>query len=56
MASRRLRKEIREMARGLYELGAIDAKTMRQFKTFRFEKSTPASKPNRGSVWPGRAS
>jgi putative transcriptional regulator len=38
MANRRLRKEIREMALGLYELGAIDAKTMREFKTFRFEE------------------
>jgi putative transcriptional regulator len=38
MANRRLRKEIREMARGLYELGAIDRKTMREFKTFRFEE------------------
>jgi putative transcriptional regulator len=26
------------MARGLYELGAVDAKTMRQFKTFRLEE------------------
>lgn len=38
MANRRLRKEIRETARGLYELGAIDAQTMRQFRTFRFEE------------------
>ena len=38
MASRRLRKEMREMARGLYELGAIDGKTMREFKTFRIEE------------------
>jgi putative transcriptional regulator len=38
MANRRLRKEIRETARGLYELGAIDGKTMREFRTFRFEE------------------
>jgi putative transcriptional regulator len=38
MANRRLRKEIRETAHGLYELGVIDAKTMREFKTFRFEE------------------
>lgn len=38
MANRRLRKEILEAARGLYEVGAIDRKTMREFKTFRFEE------------------
>ena len=38
MAKRRLRKEMQEMARGLYELGAIGAKTMRQFKSFRVEE------------------
>ena len=38
MANRRVRRSIREMARGLYELGAIDAKTMREFKTFRLEE------------------
>lgn len=38
MANRRLRREMREMARGLYELGAIDAKTMREFKSFRLEE------------------
>src|SRR3982751_3627831 len=38
MANRRLRKEIREAALGLYELGAIDGKTMREFKTFRLEE------------------
>jgi putative transcriptional regulator len=27
-----------EMARGLYELGAIDAKTMREFESFRLEE------------------
>jgi putative transcriptional regulator len=29
---------MREMAQGLYELGAIGAKTMREFKTFRVEE------------------
>lgn len=38
MANRRLRKEMREMAHGLYELGAIDATTMREFKSFRLEE------------------
>jgi putative transcriptional regulator len=38
MAKRRLRNEMREMARGLYELGAIDGKTMREFKSFRVEE------------------
>ncbi len=35
MANRRLRKEILEAARGLYELGAIDGKTMREFESLR---------------------
>jgi putative transcriptional regulator len=38
MANRRLRKEIREAARGLYELGAIDGKTMRDFESLRLEE------------------
>ena len=38
MAKRRLRSELREMARGLYELGAIDGKTMREFGSFRLEE------------------
>jgi len=38
MAKRRLRKEMREMARGLYELGAIDGRTMREFRSFRVEE------------------
>jgi putative transcriptional regulator len=38
MANRRLRKEILEAANGLYELGLMDAKTMRQFRTFKFEE------------------
>jgi putative transcriptional regulator len=29
---------MREMARGLYELRAIDAKTMREFESFRLEE------------------
>jgi putative transcriptional regulator len=29
---------MREMARSLYEVGAIDAKTLREFKTFRLEE------------------
>lgn len=37
MAKRRLRKEIEETARGLYEIGAIDGKTMREFETFKLE-------------------
>ena|SRR5688572_20168958 len=38
MANRRVRKAIKEMAYGLYEHGVIDGKTMREFKTFRFEE------------------
>jgi putative transcriptional regulator len=37
MANRRLRREILETARGLYELDAIDLKTMRQFESLRVE-------------------
>ncbi|HEY5900424.1 MAG TPA: DNA-binding transcriptional regulator [Burkholderiales bacterium] len=37
MANRRLRKELLETARGLYELGAIDGKTMRDFESLRVE-------------------
>jgi putative transcriptional regulator len=37
MANRRLRKEILEAARGLYEIGAIDRKTMREFESLRVE-------------------
>ena len=38
MAKRRLRSEMREMAQGLYDLGAIDTKTMREFRSFRVEE------------------
>jgi putative transcriptional regulator len=38
MVSRRLRKELRETARGLYELGAVDRKTMREFDALRLEE------------------
>jgi len=38
MANRRVRKAIREAALGLYGLGAIDRKTMREFETFRLEE------------------
>lgn len=38
MTKRRLRSELRETARGLYELGTLDAKTMREFRTFRLEE------------------
>jgi putative transcriptional regulator len=38
MANRRARKAIREAALGLYELGAVDRKTMREFETFRLEE------------------
>jgi putative transcriptional regulator len=38
MANRRLRKEILEAARGLYELGAIDGKTMREFESLRIQE------------------
>jgi putative transcriptional regulator len=37
MANRRLRKELLETARGLYELKAIDGKTMREFDSLRVE-------------------
>lgn len=37
MANRRLRKELLETARGLYELDAIDRKTMRDFESLRVE-------------------
>ena len=37
MVRRRLRKEILETARGLYELGALDGKTMRTFESLRVE-------------------
>jgi len=37
MANRRLRKELLETARGLYELGAIGGKTMREFWTKKAE-------------------
>jgi putative transcriptional regulator len=37
MANRRLRKELLETARGLYELGVVDGKTMREFKSLRVE-------------------
>jgi putative transcriptional regulator len=38
MANRRLRKEILAAARGLYEVGAIDGKTMREFESLRIEQ------------------
>lgn len=41
MANRRLRKELIETARGLYELRAIDSKTMREFESLKIE-SPPA--------------
>jgi putative transcriptional regulator len=37
MANKRLRKELQQTARGLYELGAIDGKTMRDFESLRLE-------------------
>ena len=38
MANRRLRKELRETVQSLYALGAIDGKTMRNFKSFAVEE------------------
>jgi len=35
MANRRLRKELLETARGLYELGVVERKTMREFESLR---------------------
>ncbi len=35
MANRRLRNELLETARGLYELGVVDGKTMREFESLR---------------------
>ncbi len=35
MANKRLHKEILETARGLYDLGVIDAQTMREFDALR---------------------
>lgn len=35
MANKRLREEMLETARGLYDLGAIDAQTMRRFDSLR---------------------
>ena len=35
MANKRLRKELLESARGLYDLGVIDAQTMREFDSLR---------------------
>lgn len=37
MANRRLRKELLETARGLYDLGAVDTTTMREFESLRVE-------------------
>lgn len=37
MANRRLRKELMQTARGLYELGVLDTKTMRNFESLRVE-------------------
>lgn len=41
MANKRLREEMFETARGLYNLGALDTKTMREFDALRL----PALKP-----------
>lgn len=38
MANRRLRKELLETVHGLYRVGAIDVKTMREFKTLGVEE------------------
>lgn len=38
MTNRRLRKELIETARGLYDLGALDGKTMREFESLRVEE------------------
>jgi putative transcriptional regulator len=38
VANRRLRKELVEAARGLYDLGVLDAKTMREFEALRIEE------------------
>lgn len=38
MAGRRLRKELAETVNGLYRVGAIDVKTMREFKTLGVEE------------------
>jgi putative transcriptional regulator len=38
VANRRLRKELVEAARGLYDLGVLDGKTMRQFEALRIEE------------------
>ena len=38
MANRRLRKELVETVHGLYKAGAIDVKTMREFRTLRVEE------------------
>lgn len=38
MANRRLRKELKETVLGLYKAGAIDIKTMREFRTFGVEE------------------
>lgn len=43
MANRRLRKEIIETARGLYDLGAVDRKTMREFESLHVEEPRPYS-------------
>ncbi len=37
MANRRLRKELLETARGLYDLGAMDRTTMREIESLRVE-------------------
>jgi len=37
VAKRRLRRELNEMARGLYELGVVDGKTMREFESLKVE-------------------
>ncbi len=37
MANRRLRKELIETARGLYDLGAVDGKTLRDIEALKVE-------------------
>lgn len=37
MANKRLRKELAQTAKGLYELGVIDGKTMREFESLKVE-------------------
>jgi len=41
MANKRLRKELHETARGLYDLGAIGAETLREFDASRLHPLKP---------------